>query len=64
MTTRTIEVSDEAGDTGRRASEVRDDATGLDKAMEDLHRLMIHVVRSSTTDVQQHSDRQQRQHAA
>jgi len=33
VTARTAEVSAEAGDTGRRAADVRENATGLNDAM-------------------------------
>jgi methyl-accepting chemotaxis protein len=48
MTTRTVDVSAEASDTGRRAAEVRDEATGLNKAMEEMRHFMVRVVRTST----------------
>jgi methyl-accepting chemotaxis protein len=51
MTTRTSEVSAEASETGRRAVEVRESATGLNIAMEDLRHSVIRAVRTSTTEV-------------
>jgi methyl-accepting chemotaxis protein len=51
MTTRTAEVSTEAGDTGRHAAEVRENAIGLDAAMDQLRHSVIRVVRTSTTEV-------------
>jgi methyl-accepting chemotaxis protein len=51
MTNRTNEVSDEAQKTGQRAGEVLQNTTGLDAAMNDLQRSVIHVVRTSTTEV-------------
>jgi methyl-accepting chemotaxis protein len=51
MTARTTEVSTEAGETGRRATEVRENAAGLNDAMEALRHSVVHVVRTSTTEV-------------
>jgi methyl-accepting chemotaxis protein len=51
MRTRTEEVSIEAEQTGHHAGDVRGNAAGLSKAMEDLQRAVIRVVRTSTTDV-------------
>jgi methyl-accepting chemotaxis protein len=51
MTTRTTEVSAEASETGRHAAEVRDHATGLNEAMEELRHALIRAVRTSTAEV-------------
>ncbi len=51
MTTRTTEVSAEASETGRQAAEVRENATHLDNAMEQLRHSVIRVVRTSTAEV-------------
>ena len=51
MTTRTTEVSAEASETGRQAAEVRENATGLSGAMEELRHSVIRVVRTSTAEV-------------
>jgi methyl-accepting chemotaxis protein len=55
MTARTTEVSAEAGETGRQASEVRENATGLNDAMEELRHSVIRAVRTSTTEVDRRS---------
>jgi methyl-accepting chemotaxis protein len=57
MTTRTAEVSAEASDTGRRAADVRGDATGLTEAMEELRHLVIRVVRTSMTEIDLGADK-------
>jgi methyl-accepting chemotaxis protein len=51
MTTRTAEVSGEAGATGRQAAEVRKNATDLDPAVEEPRHAVIRIVRSSTPEV-------------
>jgi methyl-accepting chemotaxis protein len=51
MTSRITEVSIEASATGRQAAEVRQDATGLGLAVEDLRSSVIRVVRTSATEV-------------
>jgi methyl-accepting chemotaxis protein len=51
MTTRTHEVSDEAKTTGQRAADVLGNTTGLDSAVHDLHNAVIHLVRTSTSEV-------------
>ncbi len=48
MTSRTSEVSSEATDTGNCADEVRDNAAGLNRAIEDFRHSVIRVVRTST----------------
>jgi methyl-accepting chemotaxis protein len=57
MTERTAEVTVEAGETGRHAGEVRENAAGLNSAMEELRHTMIRVVRTSTTEVDRRGDR-------
>jgi methyl-accepting chemotaxis protein len=57
MTSRTTDVSAEAGETGRHADAVRNDATGLNSAMEELRHSVIRVVRTATPEV----DRRTRQ---
>jgi hypothetical protein len=52
MTSRTAEVSTEASATGDQAAEVRENASGLERAMEELRHLLIRVVRTSTTEVE------------
>jgi methyl-accepting chemotaxis protein len=51
MTLRTREVVTEARETGGHAGEVRENATGLNDAIEELHQSMIQVLRASTTEV-------------
>ncbi|MGD0108013.1 MAG: PilZ domain-containing protein, partial [Rhodopila sp.] len=51
MTTRNQEVSAEASDTGRRAADVRDNATSLNEEMQEMRHFMIRVVRTSTSEV-------------
>ncbi len=51
VTMRTTEVSAEAGETGHRAAEVRDNVRGLNDATEDLRHSVIRVVRTATTEV-------------
>ena len=51
MTRRTNEVSDEANKTGQRAGEVLENTSALDGAMADLQRAVVHVVRTSTSEV-------------
>jgi hypothetical protein len=51
MTARTTEVSAEASDTGRHAVDVRENATGLNVAIEELRHSVIRVVRTSTPEV-------------
>jgi methyl-accepting chemotaxis protein len=57
MTRRTTDVSTEARATGDQASEVRDNATGLNEAIEGLRHSLIRVVRTSTADVDRRTDR-------
>ncbi len=51
MIERTAEASAEAAKTGQHATEVRENATGLDEAMGELRHSVIRVVRTSTADV-------------
>ncbi len=51
MTNRIAEVSTEASATGQQATEVRQNAKGLDRAMEELRHSVIRVVRNSTAEV-------------
>jgi methyl-accepting chemotaxis protein len=51
MTSRATEVSDEAKKTGQQAADVLANTTGLDGAMQDLHKSVIHLVRTSTSEV-------------
>jgi methyl-accepting chemotaxis protein len=51
MTNRTTEVSDEAKKTGQQAADVLENTTALDGAMQDLHKAVIHLVRTSTSEV-------------
>jgi methyl-accepting chemotaxis protein len=51
MTARANEVSAEASDTGGHADAVRENAAGLNTAMEDLRHSVIRAVRGSTADV-------------
>ena len=57
MTNRTAEVSLEAEQTGKHAAEVRDNAGGLNTAVEELRHSVIRVVRTSTTEVDRRHDR-------
>ena len=52
MTERAKEVSTEADRTGKQAAEVLENITAVDAAMRELQRSMIHVVRSSMSDVE------------
>jgi hypothetical protein len=51
MTSRTHEVSAEAERTGQQAMEVRENSVALNSAMHDLHRTVIHLVRTATEEV-------------
>jgi methyl-accepting chemotaxis protein len=51
MTARTTEVSAEATETKRQAAEVRDNASGLHTAMEELRHSLVRVVRTATSNV-------------
>jgi methyl-accepting chemotaxis protein len=51
MTGRASEVSAEAGQTGRQAASVRENASGLTDAMDELRKSIIRVVRTSTAEV-------------
>jgi methyl-accepting chemotaxis protein len=51
MTSRTTEVSTEAIETGRQAEDVRDNASGLKVAMDELRHSVVRVVRTATSDV-------------
>ncbi len=51
MTERTKEVSAEAIGTGRQASEVLENTSALNAAIRDLQRTVIHMVRTSTSEV-------------
>jgi methyl-accepting chemotaxis protein len=51
MTSRTTEVSAEAQTTGARAAEVKDNAAELNKAVGELRRSVIRVVRTATAEV-------------
>ena len=51
MTSRTSEVSAEAEQTGRKASEVLGSTSALEAAMQDMHKSIIHLVRTSTSEV-------------
>ncbi|HUB12152.1 MAG TPA: methyl-accepting chemotaxis protein [Acetobacteraceae bacterium] len=51
MTRRTQEVSTEAGETGQHAATVRDNASGLNDAMEALRHSVIRAVRTATPEV-------------
>jgi methyl-accepting chemotaxis protein len=51
MTSRTNDVSVEAEQTGRKANEVLASTSHLDAAMQDLHKSVIHLVRTSTSEV-------------
>ncbi len=57
MTERIVEVSAEAEMTGKQAVEVRENTAGLDTAVQDLSRSIIHAVRTSTTEVDRRQDR-------
>ena len=52
MTERAKEVSTEAERTGRQAAGVLENITAVDAAMQQLQRSMIHVVRTSMSDVE------------
>jgi methyl-accepting chemotaxis protein len=56
MTSRTGEVSVEAGQTGIHAAEVRENALGLNAAVEGLRHSVVRVVRTSTTEVDRRQD--------
>jgi methyl-accepting chemotaxis protein len=56
MTKRTSTVSDEASITGRHADTVRENATALTGAMEELGHSLIRAVRTSTSDVDRRAD--------
>jgi methyl-accepting chemotaxis protein len=56
MTNRATEVSIEAEQTGRHAAEVRDNATGLNTAVVALRHAVIHVVRTSTAEMNRRHD--------
>ena len=51
MTNRTNEVSTEADQTGKKVAEVLQGTAALDAAMEDLNKSVIHLVRTSTAEV-------------
>jgi hypothetical protein len=51
MTSRTNEVFSEAEQTGRKATEVLMNTADLNAAMEGLHKSVIHLVRTSTSEV-------------
>ncbi len=51
MTSRTIEVSSEAERTGQQAMEVRENTAALDSAIHGLHRTVLHLVRTATSEV-------------
>jgi methyl-accepting chemotaxis protein len=51
MANRITEVSAEAGQTGRHATDVRENAVALNAAVGELRRSVIRVVRTSTTEV-------------
>jgi methyl-accepting chemotaxis protein len=51
MTSRTIEVSAEAEQTGRRAADVRENAAALVGAVGELRRSVIRAVRTATHEV-------------
>jgi len=51
MTARNEEVSNDAAQTGRHATEVLDNATLIDRAVQDLRQTIIRTVRTSTADV-------------
>jgi methyl-accepting chemotaxis protein len=51
MTARTKEVSIEAATTGQQAAEVLENITALDGAIHELQNTVIHVVRTSTAEV-------------
>jgi methyl-accepting chemotaxis protein len=51
MTNRTHEVSAEAEHTGQQAVEVRENTAALNGAMHDLHRTVLHLVRTATEEV-------------
>ena len=51
MTRRSTDVSAEAGRTGQRAAEVLANTTALNEAIRDLQRAVVHIVRTSTGEV-------------
>jgi len=51
MTGRATEVTTEAEQTGKHAADVRENAAALNSAVRDLRHAVIHVVRTSTTEV-------------
>jgi PAS domain S-box-containing protein len=51
MTRRTQDVSAEADETGRHAAAVRDNASGLNEAMQELRHSIIRVVRTAMPEV-------------
>ena len=57
MTNRTTEVTAEAEQTGKHAAEVRENAGGLNTAVEELRHSVIRVVRTSTTEVDRRIER-------
>ena len=57
VTERTREVSAEAVKTGEQAGRIRLHATGLNAAIEGLRHALVHVVRTSTKDVERRKDR-------
>jgi methyl-accepting chemotaxis protein len=57
MTERVAEVSVEAERTGEQAAEVRENTAALDSAVQDLKRSIIHVVRTSTEEVDRRQSR-------
>jgi methyl-accepting chemotaxis protein len=57
MTNRATDVSVEAKQTGRHAAEVRDNAEALNTAVGELRHSVIHVVRTSTAEVDRRLDR-------
>jgi len=57
MTGRTGEVSTEARETGRQATQVRADSDALSSAIDDLKHGIVHVVRTSTEDVDRRRNR-------
>jgi methyl-accepting chemotaxis protein len=52
MTSRATDVSDETAGTGRHANDVRDNTRALDQAVKELQHSMVHVVRTSTAEVE------------
>ncbi len=57
MTTRTTEVSTEAAQTGHRAVEVLEGTAALNASVEELRRAVIHVVRTSSAEVDRRGHR-------